>query len=135
MIQGPIVGNDLTNSQQVSVEKFGPSAIAMFRDTVARVDTGLNATTFGYTPFRVKDPNITPTGFLGISDFDSINTDIGLGQKSENIWTQPEFGYPFDIFKGVITFVAADNGTITLLKRPGAGVLRMDGAILTDNLL
>jgi hypothetical protein len=135
MIQGPLTGSDLTNAKQVSVEDFGASAIAMWRDTVARADTGLNATALGYTPYRVKDPNLPPTGFLGISDYDSINTVIGLGQKSQSIVTQPEFGYPFDIFKGSITFVAADNGTITQLKRPGAGVLRMEGAILTDNLL
>jgi len=135
MIQGPLINDDLSNAQQVSVEKFGSSAIAMFRDTVARADTGLNATALGYIPFRVKDPNLKPTGFLGISDYDSINTDIGLGQSSKSIWDQPEFGYPFDVFKGTITFVACDNGTITALNRPGAGVLRMVGAILTDDLL
>jgi hypothetical protein len=135
MLQGPLTSNDLSTAQQVSVEKYGNSAIAMFRDTVARADTGLNATALGYTPFRIKDPNVQPTGFLGISDFDSINTNIGLGQSSKSIWDQPEFGYPFDVFKGTITFVACDNGTITQLNRPGAGVLRMTGIILTDDLL
>lgn len=135
MIQGPIRGDDLSSANQVSVEAYGNSAIAMFRDTVARQDTGLNATALGYIPFRLRDPYIPPTGFLGVSDFDSINTDIGLGQKAQNIWTQPEFGYPWDVFKGQITFVAADNGTITSTHRPGSGVVRMEGAILTDNLL
>lgn len=128
------MSNDLSTINQVPAEVYN-TTIAIFRDTVARKDTGINSTDLGYTPFRLRNPAIQPVGYLGVSDFDSINTIIPLGQREKSIWTQPEFGYPFDIFKGTITFVAADNDTITSSGRPGSGVLRMEGAILTDNLL
>ncbi|KAG8844872.1 hypothetical protein FRB91_002250, partial [Serendipita sp. 411] len=47
----------------------------------------------------------------------------------------PEFGYPFDVYQGKITWVAANNQTITATGRPGVDVQAISGAILTDSLL
>ena len=129
---GPLKFNDLT-ATQVPIDQWGRQTFALFRDTVARADSGLNATTV--QPFRVINPNVKPVGFLGNTEFDTINTDVGLGQKSSNPWMNPEFGYPFDVFHGTITWVVASNATITSSGRPGSGVFGMRGAILTDSLL
>lgn len=93
MVQGPLPSNDLSKVEPVPVESFGFSPIAIWRDTVSRADQELlNQTAeLGYTPFRVKDPFLKPVGFLGISDFDNINTDMGLSQRKTSIWTQPEY--------------------------------------------
>ena len=130
--RGPLVLDDLT-ATQTPIDEWGRQTFALFRDTVARADKGLNATDF--QPFRVINPNIKPVGFLGMTEFDTISTDIGMGQKGSNPWLKPEFGYPFDVFQGTITWVVASNSTITQSQRPGSGVFGMRGAILTDSLL
>lgn len=136
VVQGPITDLSTISSRRISVESLSGDPIAIYRDTVARPDQELiaNGTSTG-TPFRLRAPNIKPVGFLGISDYDSISTDIGLGQRQSNIALQPEFGYPLDIFTGNITFVAANNKTIEESGRLGSAVLQMNGAILTDSLL
>lgn len=73
MVQGPIVGG-IANASQVSVEKFGNDPIAIFRDTVARADVERAANVTGYMPFRIKAPGLKPIGYLGISDFDQVNS-------------------------------------------------------------
>jgi hypothetical protein len=92
MVQGPLKTNDLGQVEPVSVERYGNAPIAMFRDTVARADPDFlnQSSQLGYIPFRLKDPFLPPVGFLGISDYDSINTDVGLSQRKPSIWTQPE---------------------------------------------
>lgn len=130
--EGPLVYDDL-RSTEIPIDSWGRQVFALFRDTVARADRGTNITDF--QPFRVINPNIKPVGFLGMTEFDTINTDVGLGQKSSSPWMIPEFGYPFDVFQGTITWVVASNATITSTGRPGSGVFGMRGAILTDSLL
>ena len=97
IVQGPITDLSTIADHQVSVDNYGIAPIAIFRDTVARKDTELiaaNGTVNGLVPFRLRAPSIKPIGYLGISDYDQINTDIGLGQQSSSITLQPEFGYP-----------------------------------------
>ncbi|KAG8822520.1 hypothetical protein FRC17_009558, partial [Serendipita sp. 399] len=119
---------------QVDIDRREDTApLAMFRDVLAVPDMGTNIT--DYQPFRVQNPRVKPTGFLGLTQFDQINTNIGLGQRSSNIWLQPEFGYPFDVFRGMITWVAANNETISVTGRPGTDVRPISGAVLTDSLL
>jgi hypothetical protein len=120
---------------QLNVESLNTPTYAVFRDTVSIPDDGANLTNINYTPYRLKNQYIKPIGYLGISQFDTINTDIGLGQKSSNIWKQPEFGYPFDVYQGTITFVVANNDTIMSTGRPGTDVRRLEGAILSDSIL
>jgi hypothetical protein len=83
---------DLNRVDPVPVERYGDSPLVIFRDTVARPDQELQnqSSTLGFVPFRLKNPNIQPIGYLGVSDFDTINTDIGLSQRAKNILTQPE---------------------------------------------
>ena len=146
MIQGPLYGG-VSNGTQVPVEQYGDDPIAIYRDTVARFDAQAAQNITGYLPFRLKAPNIRPIGFLGISEFDSINTDIGLQQLSTSILRAPQFGYPFvcpgfflrlmsiltpsllqDVWAGNITFVAANNDTILRTGRLGSDVQRLYGA-------
>ncbi|KAG9042376.1 hypothetical protein FS842_002211 [Serendipita sp. 407] len=105
----------------------------MFRDVLAVPDMDTNIT--DYQPFRVQNPFVKPVGFLGLTQYDQVNTDIGLGQRAQNVWRQPDFGYPFDMYQGKITWVAANNKTITATGRPGTDVQPISGAILTDSLL
>ncbi|KIM30382.1 hypothetical protein M408DRAFT_328000 [Serendipita vermifera MAFF 305830] len=136
MLQGPLPADGSTeNAKQVSVETYGDDPIAIFRDTVARPDVEAAANFTSFTPFRLRAPLLKPIGYLGISDFDQISTDIGLGQQTTQITSQPEFGYPFDIFTGNLTLVAANNGTISRTGRPGSDVVRLEGAVLTDAIL
>ncbi|CAG7850932.1 SubName: Full=Uncharacterized protein {ECO:0000313/EMBL:CCA74578.1} [Serendipita indica DSM 11827] len=130
--KGPL-GDGNLRAREIPIDQWGRQVFALFRDTVARPDRGTNIT--DYQPFRVINPNIKPAGFLGVTEYDTINTDIGLGQESTSPWKIPEFGYPFDVFQGTITWVVASNATITRTGRPGSGVFGMRGAILTDSLL
>lgn len=134
MVQGPIIGG-MGNATQVPVEAFGQDPIAIFRDTVARPDLERAQNVTGYMPFRIKAPGLKPIGYLGISDFDQINTDIGLAQAGSSILTAPNMGYPFDVFTGNITFAAANNATITSSGRPGSDIMRINGAMLQDSIL
>ncbi|CAG7850933.1 SubName: Full=Uncharacterized protein {ECO:0000313/EMBL:CCA74039.1} [Serendipita indica DSM 11827] len=129
---GPLEDKNL-RATEISIDRWGRRPYALFRDTVARPDRDTNITS--YQPFRVINPNMKPTGFLGLTEYDTITTDIGLGQKSTSAWKMPEFGYPFDVFQGTITWVAANNATITRTGRAGSGVFALRGSILTDSLL
>lgn len=51
------------------------------------------------------------------------------------IISMDRFGYPWDIWKGTIAFVAADNTTITESGRPGSGVFIQSGSSITDSIL
>ena len=95
-MQGPVTDISKLEDHQVSFDALDGAAIAIYRDTVARPDQELiaNGTTNGHLAFRLRAPSIKPIGFLGISEYDNINTDIGLGQKTTSIALQPEFGYP-----------------------------------------
>lgn len=154
MIPGPLVTSNFDDVTAVSVEEYGDSPLAIFRDTIARPDPDAQdqSDPSSSVPFRLKNPNVKPIGYLGVSDFDTINTDIGLSQRWKNILTQPEyafsrvvgagetnstcrFGYPWDIYEGTIVFVAANNTTISKTDRPGSGVQTLYGAVITDSLL
>ncbi|KAG8813748.1 hypothetical protein FRC17_001443 [Serendipita sp. 399] len=119
---------------QVDIDRRNDTVpLAMFRDVLAVPDKETNIT--DYQPFRIQNPHVKPAGFLGLTQFGQINTNIALGQRSSNIWLQPEFGYPFDVFRGTIVWVAANNETITRTGRPGTDVRPISGAVLTDSLL
>ncbi|KAG9021892.1 hypothetical protein FS842_006402, partial [Serendipita sp. 407] len=132
-VEKPLNEQDLLSTQIDIDRRTDTVPLAMFRDVLAVPDTNTNIT--DYQPFRVQNPFVKPVGYLGLSQFDQINTNIGLGQKSTNIWLQPEFGYPFDVYQGKITWVAANNQTITATGRPGVDVQAISGAIITDSLL
>ncbi|KAG8815762.1 hypothetical protein FRC18_001329 [Serendipita sp. 400] len=132
-VEKPLNEQDLLSTQIDIDRRTDTVPLAMFRDVLAVPDTNTNIT--DYQPFRVQNPFVKPVGYLGLTQFDQINTNIGLGQKSTNIWLQPEFGYPFDVYQGKITWVAANNQTITATGRPGVDVQAISGAILTDSLL
>lgn len=134
LLRGPVKVGDIKLAERVSTDDFGMT-IAIFKDQVARPDFERNATELGYIPYRIKNPNVKPIGYLGVSEFDQINTEVGMSQSSDSIYSQPGFGYPFDIFKGVLTLVACNNNTITRLGRPGIDVMRLEGSILEDSLL
>ncbi|KAG8798055.1 hypothetical protein FRC16_008126 [Serendipita sp. 398] len=129
----PLKNGDILASQIDLDRREDTVPLAMFRDVLAVPDMGTNIT--DYQPYRIQNPHVKPVGFLGLTQFDQINTNIGMGQKSTNFWLQPEFGYPFDVFQGKITWVAANNETITRTGRPGTDVHAISGAILTDSLL
>ncbi|KAG8842361.1 hypothetical protein FRB91_004230 [Serendipita sp. 411] len=129
----PLKNGDILASQIDLDRREDTVPLAMFRDVLAVPDLGTNIT--DYQPYRIQNPHVKPVGFLGLTQFDQINTNIGMGQKSTNFWLQPEFGYPFDVFQGKITWVAANNETITRTGRPGTDVHAISGAILTDSLL
>ncbi|KAG8822235.1 hypothetical protein FRC19_006355 [Serendipita sp. 401] len=129
----PLKNGDILASQIDLDRREDTVPLAMFRDVLAVPDMGTNITE--YQPYRIQNPHVKPVGFLGLTQFDQINTNIGMGQKSTNFWLQPEFGYPFDVFQGKITWVAANNETITRTGRPGTDVHAISGAILTDSLL
>ncbi|KAG9032011.1 hypothetical protein FS842_004183 [Serendipita sp. 407] len=121
-------------SMQIDIDRRNDTVpLAMFRDVLAVPDTDMNIT--DYQPFRLQNPFVKPVGFLGLNQYEQVNTDIGLGQRAQNVWRQPDFGYPFDMYQGKITWVAANNKTITATGRPGTDVQPISGAILTDSLL
>ncbi|KAG8752306.1 hypothetical protein FRC14_007165 [Serendipita sp. 396] len=132
-VSQPIDTSDILKTQIDIDRREDTVPLAMFRDVLAVPDLDTNIT--DYQPYRVQNPHVKPTGFLGLTQFDQINTNIGMGQKSTNFWSQPEFGYPFDVFQGKITWVAADNDTITATGRPGTDVHAISGAVITDSLL
>ncbi|KAG8819933.1 hypothetical protein FRC19_009377 [Serendipita sp. 401] len=132
-VSQPIDTSDILKTQIDIDRREDTVPLAMFRDVLAVPDLETNIT--DYQPYRVQNPHVKPVGFLGLTQFDQINTNIGMGQRSTNFWSQPEFGYPFDVFQGKITWVAANNDTITATGRPGTDVQAISGAILTDSLL
>lgn len=135
--QGPLPQLGEIWNNQVSVDTLGNQPIAIYRDTIARPDQELiaNGSNSDPPPFRLVAPAIKPVGFLGISDVDHIDLDVGLGQKSPSIGLQPELGYPLDVFQGSITFVAANNATIERTGRLGSAVMPIYGALFTDSIL
>lgn len=66
--------------------------------------------------FRIDNTTQAPLGVIGKHPYDSVETQIDFGQKQPeegkgpNVWIQPSFGYPFDVWTGSVVLIGSDIG-------------------------
>jgi hypothetical protein len=85
--------------------------------------------------FRVANASAVPWAIVGMTKWDSFNTDIDMGQRvAANPGRQPQFGFPFDLWTGQVSFVANFWDSSLLMNRTTAYGIEIDDASLTDSI-
>ncbi|KAG8826798.1 hypothetical protein FRC17_008101 [Serendipita sp. 399] len=85
---------------------------------------------------RIDNTSVPPIGVLGQHTWDSVDTQIDFSQAVENnSWTQPLFGYPFDVWAGQIVFATTDRAGSEIANLSNTFAFGLDGAVLSDSTL
>ncbi|KAG8814323.1 hypothetical protein FRC17_001198 [Serendipita sp. 399] len=85
---------------------------------------------------RIDNTSVPPIGVLGQHTWDSVDTQIDFSQAVENnSWTQPLFGYPFDVWAGQIVFATTDRVASEIANLSNSFAFGLDGAVLSDSTL
>ncbi|PVG03822.1 hypothetical protein CPB86DRAFT_307669 [Serendipita vermifera] len=85
---------------------------------------------------RVANASAIPYAIVGMTQWDSFSTEIDMGQrKMAEPVRQPQFGFPFDLWSGEISFVANFYDRSKAINMTTAFGVEIDDASLVDSLL
>ncbi|PVG03818.1 hypothetical protein CPB86DRAFT_307328 [Serendipita vermifera] len=85
---------------------------------------------------RIANETALPIAIVGRTQWDSFSTDIDMGQrKARNPVRQPQFGFPFDLWSGSISFVANFWEFSKSINSTTAGGMEIDNASLVDSIM
>ncbi|KAL1701434.1 hypothetical protein EV121DRAFT_282662 [Schizophyllum commune] len=88
------------------------------------------------TYYRVDNSTANRIATVGVHPWDSFDTDIDMAQAVDNdVWKQPVFGYPWDVWHGSLAIVSTVAEFDRLYNTTGLGVFSLNAVSMKDSLL
>ncbi|KAI5893274.1 uncharacterized protein SCHCODRAFT_02687371 [Schizophyllum commune H4-8] len=129
--------DDKTTFHDLGTDDDNTYELNIYRDVKAIPDD--EATEFfedQTTYYRVDNSSAYRIATVGMHPWDSFNTDIDMAQAVDNdVWKQPMFGYPWDVWHGSLTIVSTVAEFDRLYNTTGLGVFSLSAVSMEDSLL